>query len=314
MELKEKKVLVTGACGFIGGYLIESLARLGYYIKAFDFKNSFDTKAISNPFSKETLEKLEICTGNIEDFDGIKNIAGDIDHIFHLAARSFVPDSWRSPLAFYQTNLIGVANILEVCRTNNCGLSYISSYVYGEPEYLPIDENHPLKSYNPYSQSKVLAEEICDIYKQYFGLKITVFRPFNVYGPGQNDVFLIPEIIKQLLSIKIDIIEVNDLQPKRDYIYIDDLIEALILSIEGPEDIYNIGSGYSVSVEDIIQTALKVAGIKKKYLSKNIKRKNEIYDVVADISKIKKNLHWSVKTTFEKGIENCINYNRKKFY
>jgi nucleoside-diphosphate-sugar epimerase len=144
-------------------------------------------------------------------------------------------------------------------------------------------------------------------------MKITILRPFNVYGTGQKEVFLIPEIINQLISSEKEIIEVDDLEPKRDYIYIDDLIFALILSINNKDDIYNIGSGYSVSVEDIIKTAIKKSGIEKKYLSRNIKRKNEIYDVVADISKIKNNLHWSLKTPFEKGIENCINYYFQKF-
>ena len=200
-----------------------------------------------------------------------------------------------------------------MCRKNNCNMTFISSYVYGEPEYLPIDEKHHLKSYNPYTQSKIIAEEICDFYRKNYRFKITVLRPFNVYGPGQKEVFLIPEIIKQLISSEKGIIEVDDLGPKRDYIYIDDLIDALILSINSEDDIYNIGSGYSISVEEIIKIAIKKSGIEKKYHSRNIKRKNEIYDVVADISKIKNKLHWSLKTPFEKGIENCINYYFRKF-
>jgi len=313
MELNGKKILVTGACGFIGGYLVEALIKSDYSVKAFDFKNSFDAKSITHPFSDVALDKLKICVGNIEDIDSLKNSSNNIDHIFHLAARSFIPDSWNYPLDFFRTNIIGVTNVLDICRRNNCSLTIISSYVYGEPEYLPIDENHPLKSYNPYSLSKIIAEEICDIYKRFYGLKITVFRPFNVYGPGQNEMFLIPEIIRQILSKDKEIVEVNELEPKRDYIYIDDLINALKLSIECKDDIYNVGSGYSVSVEDIIKIAMNISGIEKKYISRNIKRKNEIYNVVANISKATNNLQWSPTTDFEKGIENCINYYRKKF-
>jgi len=308
--LPYKRILVTGACGFIGGHLVKALVNSGYAVIAYDLENSFNITSCR--FSKDISDKIEIFTGNIEDTDSLKKAAEDVGFVFHLAARSFVPDSWKNPLDFYRTNILGTANVLEICRQNNIHLSYLSSYVYGVPEYLPVDEKHPLKSYNPYSQSKLIAEEICDFYHNHYGLKVTIFRPFNVYGPGQNEKFLIPEIIKQVLQKEKEMVEVNDLSPKRDYIFIDDMVEALVLSADGKDGIYNIGSGYSVSVEDLIKMVMKKSGILKKYFSKNITRENEVYDVVADISKVQKALNWSVKTTLEKGIENCILYHNEK--
>lgn len=281
-----KNILVTGANGFIGKALVRRLSDCGY--KVFEF---------------------DINIGDISEKDSLKIVEKkNIDHVFHLAARSFVPDSWKNPVEFYKTNVIGTANVLDFCRSHFCSVTYVSSYAYGTPDYFPIDENHPVKSYNPYSHSKNMAEEICEFYKKNFGVKITIFRPFNIYGPGQNEIFLIPEIIKQLVSSGKKIIEVNDLKPKRDYLYIDDFIDALMLSIDNTDGIYNIGSGYSLSVEEIIKKAIKVSGIDKKYLSKNSSRKNEVNDVVADISKVKKELGWVVNTAFEKGLKCCIDY------
>jgi len=312
MNSNSKKILITGACGFIGSHLANALIKSGYKINAFDFQNSFSSNSNSLSFFRKNTDKFIFFPGNIEDPKSLNDAVKGVDHVFHLAARSFIPESWKKPYDFYRTNVIGTTNVLDTCRQNNCSLTYLSSYVYGVPAYIPIDEKHPLKSYNPYSHSKLIAEDICDYYKKNYGFKITIFRPFNIYGPGQNGIFLIPEIIEQLVSNEKKILEVNDLNPKRDYLYIDDLINALILSINSKDDIYNIGSGYSVSVEEIIKVAINVSGIGKKYVSKNINRQNEINDVIANISKIKKELGWSVKTTFEEGIKHCIDYYLQK--
>jgi nucleoside-diphosphate-sugar epimerase len=303
MKKNHKNILVTGANGFIGQHLVKKLVEEGYTVKAFD---------ISKP-KDELSDKLDIefICGDIEDAVLLKQITKGIDCVFHLAARLFVPDSWKNPDAFYRTNVIGTANIIEACRLNNCRLTFNSSYVYGEPDYLPIDENHPLKSYNPYSHSKLLAEEICNFYRKYYGFIVTVFRPFNVYGPGQKGIFIIPEIISQVLSYKQENVIVNDLIPKRDYLYVDDMIAALILSLDAPGDIYNIGSGNSISVEDIIRIVIKQSGIEKCYSSRNMKRDNEINNVVANIAKAKQLLNWDISTPFEEGVVRCIKFYRE---
>jgi nucleoside-diphosphate-sugar epimerase len=305
---KIETILITGACGFIGSYLTKRLLMEKYKVIAFDNVSAFNP-AVHRTISNEDLKNnVEFVIGNIENAALIEDSAKRADYVFHLAARSFIPDSWKNPADFYSTNILGTANVLEACRINNCGLTHISSYLYGSPNYLPIDESHPIQSYNPYSHSKVLAEEICDFYRNNYGLKISVFRPFNVYGPGQNEVFLVPEIISQLMSDKKEKITVNELSPKRDYLYVEDLVDALLFSISGKNDIYNLGNGYSVSVEDLIKTIVKASGKNKEYTSRNIKRENEVYDVVAGISKAKNLLNWSPRTSLEEGIKNCIYY------
>jgi nucleoside-diphosphate-sugar epimerase len=303
----KKKILLTGAGGFIGSYLVNTLAGSGFTVNIFDTEAILNSKIKQASYSKYS-DSIGVFPGNVEIPGNLDEAVKDADHIIHLAARSFVPDSWQNPFDFYRTNVIGTSNVLDLCRQNNCRLTYLSSYVYGDPEYLPIDEKHPLKSYNPYSHSKLIAEDICEYYKKNYGVKITIFRPFNLYGPGQNGAFLIPEIIEQLVSDKIGTIEVNALNPKRDYVYIDDLVNAIILSINNSDDIFNIGSGYSLSVEEIIKTAIKISGIEKKYSSRNVNRKNEVYDVVANITKAQKMLKWSPKVSLEEGLLRCIDH------
>jgi nucleoside-diphosphate-sugar epimerase len=219
----------------------------------------------------------------------------------------FVPASWEDPASFYQTNVMGTVNVLELCRKMKCALTYISSYVYGTPQYLPVDEKHPIFPASPYNHSKLLAEEACQYYSLTFKFPATIFRPVNIFGPNQNPDFLIPKIIKQAFDPAVEMIEVMDLRPKRDFLFIDDMINAIIKSFDNEKlEIYNIGSGYSVSVEEIIKTILSVSGINKAYYAPNIERKNETWDVYVDISKIKTQLKWAPVTNFEQGMQICI--------
>jgi nucleoside-diphosphate-sugar epimerase len=276
-----KRVLVTGSSGFIGRRLVKSLRGDGFIVEEFDINNGdISTYGFNYP---------------------------ELDHIVHLASMIFVPASWDNTKSFYQTNVIGTINLLELCRKVNCPLTYISSYVYGTPQYLPVDENHPINPLSPYNHSKLLAEEACRYYSETFNFPVTIFRPVNIYGPGQNPIFLIPKIIQQTFDSSVECIEVMDLRPKRDFLFIDDFITAIRLSFKQTHfNIYNIGTGYSVSVEEILTTILEASGINKPYSAKGEERKNETWDVYADISKIKNQLSWVPNTTFKDGIKKCI--------
>jgi nucleoside-diphosphate-sugar epimerase len=283
---EKKYILVTGSSGFIGKHLVKSLREQEYVVYEFDHDQ-----------------------GDIADF---KFQFTRLDHIVHLASLIFIPASWDNPQEFYRTNVMGVVNVLETCRKYNCSLTYISSYVYGTPQYLPVDENHPVNPSSPYNHSKLIAEDVCRFYSEAFHIPVTIFRPVNVYGPGQRADFLIPKIIAQALDQAVNAIEVMDLRPKRDYLYVDDFIDAVILSFSQQKfDIFNISSGHSVSVEDIILTILRESGCEKPYSAKNIERPNEIWDVYADHSKLSSQMNWSPKTSFEKGIEICISALKK---
>jgi nucleoside-diphosphate-sugar epimerase len=277
-------ILVTGADGFIGRVLVRQLLASGHAVTELDLvQGDISMSGALRKYEEETL-----------------------DHVFHLAGRTFVPESWKDPCGFYQVNVMGTVNVAELCRKTGARLTYVSSYLYGEPEYLPIDENHPVKSYNPYSHSKIVAESVCQFYAKNFNLEVSVFRPFNAYGPGQPPAFLIPEIVSKVMNREVRIVEVMDLRPRRDFIFVEDLSSALVRSIAGPQGIFNIGSGYSKSVEEIILQVMKSAGISKDYRSLEVSRPNEILDLYADISKAKAELDWSPKISFEVGIEKCI--------
>lgn len=279
-----KTILVTGANGFIGSVLVNHLVDKGFNVIKF---NSSDG---------------DISEVNFTEVYNNKNI----DHIFHLAAKTFVPDSWDNPIDFYKTSVLGTGNILEFCRNKNISLTFISAYLYGSPEKLPISEDDRIQSNNPYAHSKYLAEELCEFYSEYYDVKITIARPFNIYGKKQKDIFLIPYIIKQVLND--NVIKIKDLKPKRDYIYLDDLIDGLIKTLDSKKQfsIYNFGSGSELSVNEIIQIVQNIAGTQKEIISEKQERKNEIMNVVADISRAKNDLDWNPKFSFQEGIKEII--------
>ena len=179
----KNEILVTGASGFVGRRLVAALEGRGLAVK------------------KHSDGDGDIATCPLP-MDGV-------GHVFHLAARTFVPDSWKDPRPFYQTNVMGAVNVLEHCRRHQSSLTLISSYVYGQPQRLPIAEDHPLSAPNPYAHTKILAEEAARFYERNFGLSLVIVRPFNIYGPGQTGPFLIPSIVRQVLDPPVDAVRVQ---------------------------------------------------------------------------------------------------------
>jgi len=280
-----KSVLVTGASGFIGSALVVRLESEGYKVIQF---SSTDCDISDVNFTK-----------NYKD--------SNFFHVFHLASKTFVPDSWENPYDFYKTSILGTVNILDLCRIKKIPLTYVSAYLYGIPEVLPIKENHRVKPNNPYAHSKFLAEDLCKFYSEFHDVKVSIARPFNVYGKGQKKTFLIPWIINQVLYE--NNIKVKDLKPKRDYIYLDDLVSGLICTLRSKEQfsIFNFGSGKSLSVLDIIAIIQKIAGTKKEIISEKQERIHEIMNVIADIKKSREYLNWTPIHSFENGIREILN-------
>jgi GDP-4-dehydro-6-deoxy-D-mannose reductase len=283
-------MLVSGAGGFIGSALVVRLQALGHNVIALDTRDG-------DIAEWQTLARFEQ-----EEFR----------HVFHLAGKTFVPDSWENPQAFCRTNVQGTINVLELCRKKRLPLTYVSAYVYGHPERLPIAENSPVKPSNPYALTKRLAEEACEFYAQAYDLPVTMLRPFNVYGIGQAENFLIPTIINQALHA--EKIVVKDLSPKRDYVHLDDLLSALLATLGGPQGchVYNVGAGHSLSVAEVIDIVQEAAGTDKEIISDNVVRPNELMDVVADISKTEIELGWRPQISFRAGIESIIRSEREK--
>lgn len=285
------KILITGASGFIGRALTARLKTLGRDVAPVD-------SADGDIASRETLAKFA---------------KQDIAHVFHLAGKTFVPDSWDDPHAFCQTNVLGTVNVLEFCRKNLIPMTYVSAYVYGQPDNLPIGEDSVIRPSNPYALTKWLAEEACEFYASAYELPVTTIRPFNVYGIGQAEDFLIPAIINQSLDAGTRIV-VKDLAPKRDYVYLEDLVTALLATLNKPRGyrVYNIGSGVSLSVQEVIDVIQDVTNTQKEIVCDNVTRTNELMDVVADISKAGSELRWHPEYSFRAGIEYIIHSERKK--
>jgi nucleoside-diphosphate-sugar epimerase len=274
-------VLVTGADGFIGTHLVRALHAAGHTVFAHSSRDGH----------------IAHCT---LDFT-------EVGHVFHLAARTFVPESWSAPLAFYEVNVLGTANVLEFCRRCDASLTLMSSYVYGRPARLPICEADPIQAFNPYSHSKILAEETGRYYERQFGVPVTIIRPFNIYGPGQDRRFLIPVILTQLVDTETSTIVVADLRPRRDYLFISDLIELLMKTILRKEGgAFNAGSGSSWSVEDIIAVANQLVPTPKSARSESGPRRDEVLDVVADISRVRHQFHWEPQVSLHDGLRETL--------
>ena len=272
-----ERILVTGASGFIGSHLIPALRKRGHEVLAHSHRDGDLAR-----------DRLNLPT---------------VRHVFHLAARNFVPDAWKDPMPVYYTNVIGTVNVLEYCRSTGASLTLLSSYVYGQPKWLPIGEDHPLQAFNPYSHSKILSEEVCQYYRQQFDLSIAIVRAFNVYGFGQRRDFLIPLLLEQALDPECEIISVADLRPKRDHLNVSDLVELLCMLAEHKvTGVYNAGTGTSYNVAEIVDM-IWAAGVKPKPLrSQGRSRPAEVLDVVADITKAKNELGWIPRVTLPNGI------------
>lgn len=285
MSVIRKSILVTGSSGFIGRHLVEALKNNNFPVYTFDKTEGYDVcrkKSFSNFLNK-----------------GIKVV-------FHLAGQTYVPDSWTKTDIFYKNNILGTQNVLEFCRHTGAKLIYSSAYVYGLPKYLPIDEKHPVLPNNPYAHSKWLGEELCRFCAREYQNRILIIRPFNIYGPGQKERFLIPFLFKQIREKSS--IKVKDDAPKRDYLYISDLIEAYLgfIDYEGKEQVFNVGYGVSFSVREIIEMMIETAGRPIKWSSQGQKRPYEIPDTMADNRLLRTTLGWEPKVTFREGIKRIL--------
>ncbi len=284
-----KKILVTGSRGFIGTELLNLL------------KDHSEFEIVGFTSSMGDIS-LPGCLNVLNDFK--------FDHVIHLAGKTFVPDSWEDPVSFAQVNAIGTQNVLEFCRKKNLPLTYISAYVYGAPESLPIKEEHTAKPNNPYALSKFMGEELCRFYSACFSLKTCILRPFNVYGAAQPDHFLIPIIFEQALSPEKKKVTVKVLEPKRDYVHVKDVCGAIFRTIKylenkapGTSNTFNIGSGRSFSVKEVVESVLEVVGIEKEIFAENKKRQNEVLDTIADIQKTSEELGWKPQIELIEGLK-----------
>ncbi len=279
------KILVTGATGFVGCALLERLRTDG-----------FDVTGLNSSVSITSTDYFDVFADN-----------GPY-HVFHLAGKVFVPESWTNPLAFFEVNTFGTARVLEFCRNTGSTCTFVSSYLYGKQEKMPISETAVLQPGNPYALSKKVSEELCMYYHSFFGVNTTIIRPFNIYGPRQAEDFLLPKLIRQALSAQGEV-QVYDLTPRRDYLYIDDFITLLLKTIGRTEGgVFNAGFGKSYSIPDIVALLEDLLDKRLTLSESGDTRINEIPDTVADISKASVCLGWKPEVDIREGVKRMVEH------
>jgi nucleoside-diphosphate-sugar epimerase len=272
------KVLVTGASGFIGLHLVPLLEARGHTVTAV----GSDAGDIADPRTWEAFPPA--------------------DAVVHLAGKSFVPESWTHPEQFFSSNVVGTVAALNYCKRHAARLVLLSSYLYGNPRSLPIAEDALLSANNPYALTKLMAEQAAGFYATFGGVRVAILRLFNVYGPGQSGKFLIPLIVEQAKGG--NKIHVQDLLPRRDYVYVGDVVRAIEAATcsAGPFGVYNIGSGRSYSVAEVIDVIQQIWNTRLPVSSADVRRDNEILETVADIAAARRDLGWAPEFTLADGL------------
>ncbi len=277
-----KKILITGASGFIGKSLVDALKEDNLKLFCYSSRDGDITE-------EKTWNKMP-----------------SANYLIHLAAKTFVPDSWENPKNFIDINSSSLINAIKYCKKNKCKLIYLSSFIYGNKKKA-IDEESALCPLNPYALSKLMGENIIEFYKKVDNLDVIILRPFNIFGNNQKDSFLIPKLIKQIKNK--EKIFVMDTKPKRDYLYIKDLTNAIkkTLFYKGKFYIFNIGSGESYSVQDVIDILQKLFKTNLEVISAQEIRKMEVNETIANINLAKRELGWHPKYSLEEALKDMTN-------
>lgn len=315
MKLQGKKVLVTGAEGFIGSHLTEMLVEQGADVTALVQYNSFNNWGWIDSFDEKVKKQLKVITGDIREYDNVKRMVKGQDVVFHLAALIAIPYSYLSPMAYIRTNVEGTANVLEACRDYDIEkvVHTSTSETYGTALYVPIDEKHPMQGQSPYSASKIGADKIAESYYRSFGTPIATMRPFNAYGPRQSARAVIPTIISQILVGKEEI-KLGALTPTRDFNYVKDLAAAFIAIAESDKtigEVINAGSNFEISIEELAKLIMNLIGKEVKILCDEERirpDKSEVNRLWADNRKIKELTGWQPQYTLEEGLKETIHW------
>jgi dTDP-glucose 4,6-dehydratase len=314
MNLRGKSILVTGAGGFIGSHLVERLVKIGGAVRCFVRYNSRSEWGFIDILPTQIRERIEVIPGDLKDADSARHAVEDVDVIFHLGALVSIPYSYIHPRETIETNMIGTLNILTAAKDANVEkiVHASTSEVYGTARYVPMDENHPLQAQSPYAASKIGADKVAESFYLSYGLPITIFRPFNTYGPRQSARAVIPTIITQALTKQK--VFLGNLYPTRDFTYVDDTVNGFVLAAKSPQSVgetINIGSGVEISILELSEKIISLIEKDVKIISDKSRGrppKSEIERLCADTKKAKKILGWRPKISFEEGMKMTIDW------
>ncbi len=314
-----KKILVTGADGFIGSHLTEQLVREGFRVRAFVLYNSFNSWGWLDESSKEIKDEIEVFAGDIRDPHGVRTAMEGCDIVLNLAALIAIPYSYHSPDTYIETNIKGALNVVQAAR--ELGIEKVvqtsTSEVYGTAQFVPITEEHPLQGQSPYSASKIGADQIALSFYRSFGVPVAVIRPFNTYGPRQSARAVIPTIITQIANGARKI-KLGALSPTRDFNYVKDTVQGFISVMKSEKsvgEVINIGSNFEVSIGDTAKLIAEVMQADIEIETDEVRfrpEKSEVNRLWADNSKAKKLLGWSPeyggREGFKRGLRETVEW------
>ena len=314
MDLSQKKVLVTGAGGFVGSHLVERLLDEGCEVRCFIRYTSRNDIGYLADLDIEKSKAIDIVAGDLRDASAVRQAMHDIDVVFHLGALIAIPYSYVHPVEVTQTNVMGTLNVLMAAR--DIGVEKVvhtsTSEVYGTALYVPIDENHPLQGQSPYSASKIGADKLAESFYNAYDLPIATIRPFNIYGPRQSSRAVIPTIITQVLSNQP--VHIGNTAPTRDYTYVTDTVDAFVKIAASDEALgmtINIGSNFEISIGNLINKIIEVTGLNKEiiYDPQRVRPANsEVDRLWADNAIACNVLEWEPKVQLEEGLKKTIQW------
>lgn len=313
-----KKVLVTGADGFIGSHLTEILVKAGYDVRAFVYYNSFNSWGWLDTLPENIKKNMEIFSGDIRDPHGVKTALKGCEVIYHLAALIAIPFSYHSPDAYVDTNIKGTLNVLQAAREFETQRVLVTSTseVYGTAQYVPIDEKHPYQGQSPYSATKIGADRLAESFYRSFDMPVTIVRPFNTYGPRQSARAIIPTIITQLLSGATSV-QLGALSPTRDFNYVKDTAAGFLTIAKSDETIgeeINIATGLEISMGDLANELIRQINPKAIIHCEEERlrpEKSEVKRLLGSNEKIKKLTSWQPTYTLETGLKETISWFEK---
>ncbi len=312
-----KKVLITGADGFIGSHLTELLLEKGYDVRAFTFYNSFNSWGWLDTLPDNELKEIEVVCGDIRDPNGVRKAVERVDIVFHLAALIAIPFSYHSPDSYVDTNIKGTLNILQAVRDLSVEKLLVTSTseVYGTAHYVPIDEKHPFQGQSPYSATKIGADRLAESFYRSFNLPVAIVRPFNTFGPRQSARAVIPTIITQLLAGKNEI-KLGALTPTRDFNYVKDTVNGfyeIAVSDKTIGEEINIATQREISIRELAEEIISQINPEAKIITdhERMRPKNsEVERLLGSNEKLKTLTSWEQRYTFEQGISETIQWIR----
>lgn len=308
--MKFKKVLITGADGFIGSHLTEALVRSGYEVTAFVLYNSFNSWGWLDSCADDVRGRFRVFSGDIRDPHGVKNAMDGCDAVLHLAALIAIPFSYHSPDIYVDTNVKGTLNVLQAAR--DIGVSRLlhasTSEVYGTAKFVPINEHHPLQGQSPYSATKIAADQLAYSFYASFGVPVVIVRPFNTYGPRQSARAVIPTIITQIASGSRQI-KLGSISPTRDLSYVQDTVRGFLAALDSNAawgEVVNLGSNFEISIGETADLIADVMGASIEIVTDGERVRpadSEVERLWADNTKARELFGWSPQYGGREGLK-----------